>query len=156
MPLPRLLSAEIYPVSPEAPALFSTRNYVTAKNVMRILRAHKAQRINLKIDRCGRLIISSEYGGNARQSQLGGWNSDEQPGWGGTDDDEPRTYLSGLLIALLKIFSHVDATRFRFDREFDADDNRTPLQILATLGHISYIRFFICDASFHFDTSDHS
>ena len=149
--LPRLLSPEIYPVDPHTPILFSTRNFVAPKQLLRIMRAHKATKINLNIERCGRLIISSEYGGNARQSEIGGWSVD-----GATNEqaqDGPRTYLSGLIMALLKIFVRVDSTRFRIDRERDEEERQTPLQILATLGHVSHIRFFICDAAFHFTTS---
>lgn len=148
--LPRLLSPEIYPVDPQTPLLFSTRNFVAPKQLLRIMRAHKATKINLDIGQCGRLIISSEYGGNARQSEIGGWTMS-----GDTTEqvhDGPRTYLSGLIMTLLKIFVRVDSTRFRIDREHHEEEH-TPLQILGTLGHVSHIRFFICDSAFHFTTN---
>lgn len=149
LPLPRLLSAEIYPVGPDVPTLLSTRNTVSPKVMIRTLRAHKAQRVNITLHSGGRLLVASEYGGNARQSELGGWGAARESS-APEIADGPRVYLSGLILALLKTLARVDASRFRIDRECGPG---TPLQLLTTLGHVSYIRFFVADSSFTFDTS---
>jgi hypothetical protein len=149
--LPRLVTHDIYRLDPTMPVLNSTRNTISPKILIRTLRAHKAQRVNITVERCGRLIIASEYGGNARQSQLGGWTGEHTSN---PDEESPRTYLSGLLLAMLKSVSRIDASRFRIDRECGAiGQSEYPLQLLCTLGHVSYIRYFVCDSSWHFNNT---
>ena len=139
--LPRLLLAQA-----GAPALCSTLHGISPKNLTRTLRSHKSQRVALAYMENAALLIGSEYGGNARQSEIGGYGAQSVLGIA----SEGRTYLSGLLISILKIYTGVDSSRFRIDRE---EDDEAPLQILASLGHASYIRFYVPDSRFTFTTT---
>lgn len=139
-PLPRLLLTQ-----PGCNVLCSTLHSVSPKNLTRTLRSHKAQRVALAFMANGALLVASEYGGNARQSEIGGFGAHQVLGAA----SDGRTYLSGLLISLLKIYVGVDSSRFRLDRE---EGDETPLQILATLGHASYMRAYVPDSQFTFST----
>ena len=129
-----------------APGLRSTTNTLAPKALQRALRNHRGQLVRLTyLDHSGRVMISSEYGGNPRQTELGGAGVATV-----SDQDEPRTYLAGMLSSLLKLYTPLDAPHFRVDRVCGP---KAPLQLLGAIGHFSYVRIFLTDKTFTFDTS---